>query len=464
MSYSEKILALAALLFVAVSASAQAADLGLDAYLSQVEAGNVNIQAAKETSEGAALRNSEATLMYSPTLFLDFQKLNDHERNPMFEGAYEKIRTSTYTLGVRQLAPTGTALSVSYTLNSADYVPRPRFWEGAPRIEISQSLWRNGFGSETRANRELLDAGALATRYSESFRVKATRAEAESAYIRLAAARGLVQVFKDSVAQAKDLLDWSKRRTNLNLGENSDLYQAQANYEARQLSLQSALDEERSASREFNLLRQVDSDEVKETLVLPDLKNAQVPARAQIRDDVRAAREGARAAAAQAQLGVERNRPILEVYGAYAMNSRRADRGDAFSDSWKNDIPTSIVGVRFETPLFIGSQADAVKGYKKEKIAAQTLSDQKLFEQENEWKDLVLRLDEAKKRYGIAERLAGIQKKKVENERRQLRRGRTTTYQALIFDQDYNQAEAARIQAQSEVLTILARMKTFGGN
>jgi outer membrane protein TolC len=55
-----------------------------------------------------------------------------------------------------------------------------------------------------------------------------------------------------------------------------------------------------------------------------------------------------------------------------------------------------------------------------------------------------------------------IQKKKVENERSRLKRGRSTTYQTLTFSQDYNSSEASRIQAQTQVLSILARMKTFG--
>lgn len=450
---------------LALSAIASGAEsLSLDAYLSQVEKGNQNLQSAREASEGAGLRASESALMYSPTLFAEAQWVNDHETNAMFQ-VYDKYRSDSYTLGVMQQTPFGLQAKLSYNLMNVDYIGKqPRFWEGTPKIELSQSLWRNGFGSETRAQNELAEAGALATKYSESFRAKATRAEAEGAYIRLAAARQLITTFKNSLEQANDMLAWSKRRTNLNLGENSDLFQAEANLEARKLSLQSAQDNERAAARDFNRIRNVDSDEVAETLVLPELKNAKIPERAQIRDDVRAAQEGTRVAAAQAQLGKERNRPTLEVYGAYALNSREPTATGAYKRSLDSDRPTSAFGVRFQTPLFIGAQNDAVKGYGKERDAAERLSQQKLFEQEIEWKDLTLKLEEAKKRYAIAEKLADIQKRKVENERRQLKRGRTTTYQTLIFDQDFNQAEAGRIQSQSEVLEILARMKTFGGN
>jgi hypothetical protein len=109
------------------------------------------------------------------------------------------------------------------------------------------------------------------------------------------------------------------------------------------------------------------------------------------------------------------------------------------------------------------SSSDVRSGYTKENIAAEIRSERKLFDQEVEWKDLVQKLTEAKARLSVAEKLSDIQRKKALNERARLKRGRTTTYQSLIFETDYNQAEYRRIQTQSEVLILLAQMKTFGG-
>jgi len=149
----------------------------------------------------------------------------------------------------------------------------------------------------------------------------------------------------------------------------------------------------------------------------------------------------------------------LDVAG---FNALEAERSKAVSESLKSDKPTSVIGVRFETPLMFGAQYDTVKGYGKEVVAAETLKDQKVFDQEVQWKELVLKLEEAKKRYEISVKLADIQKRKASSERNRLKRGRTTTYQTLLFDTDLNQAEATKIQSQSEVLQIIAQMKTFG--
>lgn len=460
------IFALAAILLsVNAFAAEKKQTLGLDAYLSQVSSGNRTLRAAKETSEGADLRSAEATLAYSPIFSAEFQRLNEHKTNSLFPSAYEKFDSNYYNLGISQQTSFGLKAKLSYTLTSYDYTQtpaRPIFYEGSPKIELSQSLLRNGFGSETRALKTITEAGAFATRYSESFKVKAVHAEAEGAYIKLAAARDLRKIAEDSVKYAKEILDWNMRRVRLNLGEDSDLLQAQANMEARNLLLQSAVDTERTAARDFNRLRNIDDDSVGESLTLPEVTTTNAPARAQFRDDVRAAMEGTRVAAAQAQLGKDRNKPTLEIFGSYALNAREDERTKAISESMKSDQPTSVIGLRFETPLLFGAQYDTVKGYGKEVVAAETLKDQKVFDQEVQWKELVLRLEEAKKRYEISVKLADIQKRKADSERVRLKRGRTTTYQTLLFDTDLNQAEATKIQSQSEVLQIIAQMKTFG--
>jgi outer membrane protein TolC len=353
---------------------------------------------------------------------------------------------------------------VSYTLTNYEYIGnRPRFWEGQPKIEVSQSLLRNGFGSETRAQAEIVEASALAAQYQQSFQAKAVRAEAEGAYIRLASARELRVINESSLKRAQEILEWNNRRSRLNLGEDSDLYQAQANIESVRLQLQSAIDSERTAARDFNRLRNVDGDEVTDVVNLPESVAALAPSRAQFRDDVQAAIANTRVAAASAAIGKEKNKPTLEVYGQYALNARENTSTTAISRSFQEEAmgPTSALGVRFSTPILVSSQSDVVKGYAREKAAAETLKDQRLFEQEVRWKELVLRFDEAKKRYAIAQKLVEIQRKKAATERARLRRGRTTTYQTLLFDQELNQAEAGRIQAVGDILQLTAQMKTY---
>ncbi len=437
--------------------------ISVDQYLSQVETGNQAVVAAKDASEGAGLRVTEAALLYSPVFDAQAQWVNDKRQSAFL--SYEEFRNHTFEAGISQTTPWGLRGRVSYNLTQTGYVGlgKPIYYYGSPKIELTLELWRNFFGAETRAQYEAVEAAALAAKFAQSYQAKAARAAAENAYIQLAAARELDEVNRNSFDRAKDIYEWNRRRSRLNLGEDSDLFQAQANLETLRLSVASGTDGLRSASRAFNRARGIDSDEVPETLALADPKSVRTPERAQIRDDVRAAREQQRAAGANARMGIEKNRPSLEVYGAYARNSQEVEQNDALRNSFHSDQPTNVFGVRLSMPLAAGASSDARAGYAKERAAAEALANQKIFDQEVEWKDLVQKLSEAKARLEIAEKVADIQKKKALNERSRLKRGRTTTYQSLIFETDYNQAEFRRIQTQSEVLSLLAQMKTFGG-
>ncbi len=455
---------------LATAAESSGPGLSLDQYLGQVETGSQTVQAAKSASEGAGLRLSEARLLYSPIFDATAQWIHDKRQSAFL--TYNEFVNNTFDAGISEMTPWGLRGRLSYNLTQNGYEglvfgtggsSPPVYYYGSPKIELTLDLWRNLFGAESRAQHEIIEAAALAAKFGQSYQAKVTRAAAENAYIRLAAARELDQVNHNSFEHSKEIYGWNTRRAKLNLSESSDLFQAEASLESARLRVATGTDGLRTASRAFNQARGLDSDSVPETLALPDPKSVKTPERASIRDDVRSAQEQQRVASANAQMGVEKNRPTLEVFGAYARNSQQAVRSDAINRSFDANEPTKVVGVRMTMPLALGDTADARAGYGKERIAAEKLVDQKTFDQEIEWKDLVQKLEEAKNRLAIAEKLADIQKKKASNERDRLKRGRTTTYQSLIFENDYNQAEYQRIQTQSEVLTLLAQMKTFGG-
>ena len=55
-----------------------------------------------------------------------------------------------------------------------------------------------------------------------------------------------------------------------------------------------------------------------------------------------------------------------------------------------------------------------------------------------------------------------LQKEKMLNEQDRLKRGRSTTYQTLVFEQDYAQAQALRIRVQTEILAYHNQLKLYG--
>ena len=454
-------------------AAGAAGNLSLEEYLSQVRAGHLGVKAGVEAGVGAAERADEGNLMFMPSLFANAQWMVDEKETSNVALQGRKTTYNSYSFGITEMTPAGLTAKLGYTLGyaaiegaNALYVPVPKGYEGRLSIELSQPLWRNFFGSEMRAIRDMQRAQALAASYGESYRGRMLLAEAEVAFLRLSLARDTVAIQRDSLARSEKLRDWNARRVRTMLADKADLYQSEAALQGRRLELRMALDEELAAARAFNTARGLQKDEVEEMLEkIPSDMIARLPApsRGELRDDVRSAREQQEAAVRGADVARQKHLPSLEVFGSYTLNGKDAASGEAMSETFKTDYPTKAVGLRLTAPLDWWDISGARAGYAREQAAAGLNYQRKIFEQDREWNDLSVRLEDAKRRLVLAREMETIQHDKLMHERDRLGRGRTTTFQVLMFEQDYAAAQLTHLKMQNEILQITARMKTFGG-
>ncbi len=458
------------LMSLSTYAFAQSKTLSLEEYLGLVESGNKSIRGSKEKSEGAALRSQEGYLITSPYLFMNASQTSDQSEKPipLYQGT--KTEATVYSLGLSKVTEFGLSGKLGYNLTktsitgaNTQFVPESKYYEAKPTLELSQSFWRNGFGSETTAQVEAAEAAGKAEQYKESFAVKVARSEAEMAYWKLSLARAMRIVQSDSLDRSRKIREWNLKRFQNQLADKSDFLQADAAFKLREYEYQQAADEERSASRKFNTLRGVDSDVVTE-LVAPLPQTPVKPIqRAKNRDDVLASEQAMRAAKAQSQLGIEKARPTLDAFANLSYNGKDGAQGEAVNESTKSTYQSSTIGVKFTMPLDFWTVSDVKDGYKKEELAADFKHQHKLFEQEQEWTDLNRKLSEAQKRLSLASGYEEAQKSKYEFERLRHAKGRSTTFYVLQFEQEYALAQVNRLRAQVEVLGLVAQLKTFGG-
>jgi outer membrane protein TolC len=448
--------------------------LGLKDFLHEVETGNQSIKAFRDSSQGAELRAAESRLLLAPTAFANFQYSDDKRQTlaPIFQG--RQTQASSYSLGISQQTSFGLQGKLSYNLFNTSLVgvdpglvPQSSYYEARPVLELTMSLWRNGFGRETRANQQVLESQAMATSFSDSYSLKTSMANAETAYWGLVLAREGVRIQRESLTRFERIRDIYLRRSKLDLSDRADLLQSEASVRSRQLELQSAIDNERVAARNFNTLREVQSDDVVEMLdpITPEvISQLHVPERAQFRDDVKAAQHQEKLAVANSQIGRERNSPTLELFASLSTNGRNPNLVDAGSLSLSGQYPWNTFGLRFSTPLDLDDLSKSRDGYRHIQESAEVRLKRVLFEQERDWNDLNKRFTESKNRLEIARSVEAMQKEKLLYEKSRLTRGRTTTFQVIIFEQEYALSQLAHIQAQATVLQLVAQMKTFGGN
>jgi outer membrane protein TolC len=445
-------------------------NLSLEQYLNQVKNKNLGYKGAVEKAQGAESRSREADLLTSPYFFANGQWVNSELQTTNVNATGSSTQARQFSLGLTQNTTIGLQAKLYYNLNYTDitggnpaFIPMSTYYEGKPTLELTQSLWRNGFGSETRATKDALEAQARSTQYTESFTSKALLAEAESAYWRLSMAREFLSLQGESYDRGVKLRDWSKRRSQMQLADRSDLLQAEAGLYLRELDRQGAFEEERNATRQFNSLRGVDSDQAPEKLNLLSVDSLKELPLTETRDDVKAFEEGMKAAEAAARLGKEKGRPTLEVFAQLAKNAMNLEQSEATSRSLSENHAATVVGVRFNVPLDLGAASGTRNGYEQEVRAAQMKLERKQFEAEKDKRELKFKFNETKKRFKMAQAFEKAQKDKYFYEKDRHGRGRTTTFMVLQFEQELALAQLNRLRVQTELLGLVSQMKLHGG-
>lgn len=459
------------LTFMALISHSALATISVDQYLDTVKKQNLSFQSSETQIEGASLQKREADLFFTPQFFFNAQSGYDSKLlSPPFL-VYDQVKSDRISAGVSQEFEFGLQARFSYDLNKTEYKgldlgdkPNP-YWDAIPTLELSIPLWGNALGRTSKARRELTLQQRTFEQYSASAQGKRTLVEAEIAYWRLSAAQESVEVQNKALKAAREILDYVIVKKRKNLGEEADVLQAQALTEAYRLQLEQAQIEERTARRKFNLFLNVDADAPVAKLTRLDYKKlAQITvpeARPGDRPDVKASKAQVALARASSQLATEQNKPTLDLYGGYSLFGRDGRRSEAISNAGHPDRDSGYVGVRFNMPLNVSAQSDARKGAGQVERAAEMNYRYLTYAQEQDWTDLTSLVKDAQTSLKLAQSMERAQKAKLDNERVRLRQGRTTTYQVLLFEQDYLSAEIARIRAASQIINLNSQIQLY---
>lgn len=462
-----------ALLISLVSTSSFA--LTVDQFLDQVKNQNMGYQSSELQMKGSTLQKREADLFFKPQFFLNAQKGYDSRLpDPPFL-VFDQVRTERYSAGFSQEFSFGVETRLSYDLQKNEYkglnvapgVDKP-YWNAIPTLELNIPLWGNAFGRASQAKKELtLQQRTFEHRNAEA-RAKQTMVEAEIAYWKLSAAQESVRVQKKALESADNILNYVTNKRSKNLGEEADVLQARALTESYKLQLEQAAIEERAARRKFNIFLNLDADEPVEELAKLDyrgLLSEPIPSTMPgDRPDVRASQAQVAVARANGQLAVEQNKPTLNLFGGYSLFGRDGNRSTALSRAGTNDRESAYFGVKFQMPLHLTAQADAREGARQAQTAAELNHKYLAYSQAQEWTDITALFKDAQTTLKLADLMEKAQKAKLDNERVRLRQGRTTTYQVLLFEQDYLASEVARIRAANQIIALKSQIQLYSSN
>jgi len=443
--------------FAFVSQSVLAQTLSLIEYKNQVLRKDPQTQSVKSLFEGNQKVMSQADLITDVQIFANTSLLDDQRPtvNPRFQG--DRTSAQSLSLGLQQQTRYGLKWSLSQNyqktkIDNADPVAitQPEFNDNFPKLELSLPLWRNWLGSETQAEQDRMKFQSQAAVKQAEMNWIQRQAEVEEIYFQLLSRKEVFTIQKDSLNRAEKIESWTKSRFQRNLVDEGDYFQAQAAVQARQLDLVKAEVDLKNAARIFNSLRNITSDEVSEVLRneelnlnLLTLKASEKKERLDLQtqhDQILAQKNGALAEK-------EKLKPSLDLQ----VQGWTQGRGATYSAADRRTFQEEdylFVGIGFSMPLDQIKTSGLRKGYSEISFAQNLAEQSRLRDVGLNWQDTVEKAQQLKKQVEILRTLEVLERKKADSERNKLNRGRSTTFQVLNFEQDYNSARNQRINLE----------------
>ncbi|HMN67711.1 MAG TPA: TolC family protein, partial [Bdellovibrionales bacterium] len=336
-------------------------------------------------------------------------------------------------------------------------LPLTDYYDSPVGIELTQRLWRDGFGSATRAGLNAQRAASRSAWLRNRFELKNLMLRAENTYWSLVSLNQIVKLQEENVARAKKLMDYMRGRSRMKLVDDVDSLQAQAALESRELELMASLDERAVTIRAFNTLRGGTTDDLATLPGLPAdeilLKSVRDPAQRMSREDFSAIYQDALAIEGKAQSDQSQIAPQLDLKGGVFANALNAEAGKAYDGLQDGKNPNWYVGVAFSIPLDYSLLNSMRRSYKAQRALADHQRAAAEYQEQRVWDDLNKQREEAQRRYQKAISAEEIQTTVVNRERQRMMNGRTTTFQ---LNQQENALAATQILRVRSQLALLA--------
>lgn len=443
------------------------AALSVDQYILQIQNKGAQGRALVENVRAMELKLDEADAITTTELYGQ-AGLSDDQSEKLIPYMGSRTEGLGWTLGLKKQFLTGTSANLYYdshwaNLTNAAGISQPNYWENKATLELVQPLWRNGFGSEVRANYDLKESQAKANLLQAQFDLKTFLLDSQNIYWSLVTYDQVIKLQEENVDRSRRLRDLMAKKAKLRLIDDVDYLQVQASLESRELELQTSRDERANLARQFNIRRGEDLDSVEILDPLPAELTTQVKAdlKKATREDFENLKAIAEVSKSAARAGRSRLRPQLDIVGTVSANGMDAASSRARTEVTDIDHGSWSIGVRFSTSIDVGLTRDIYHSYVAQQRAANDLSESAEFQLRRQFKALVEQLGEAQKRYERAINLEKLQTELVKRERQRLNNGRTTTFQLISLEQNLAAVQIQAVQARLGLVKVHNTLKTF---
>lgn len=454
-----------------------AQSLSLGDYLQEVKAQGPDYRAQAAAVEGDEKQSRQGDLTYSPVLTAGFNHQDDQSLQSSFL-APDRTLSDPAGVSITDLLPFGPKLTIGYDFNNVNIAYPSQllssfgsyasdfltsYYQVSPVVSLSVPLFKDFGGAQTGAGVKKVQYQFEAAAQSAAFQREGELYNAKLAYWNLELARQAVAIREDTLKRTQKIWGWTKKQVARNLADPPDALQAEASARLAELDLDMAQQQECSARLLFNRYRGEEAEAVPERLESLqdslDRLRVDLPAKDSEpnRLDLKAAEDMAREEKAAYDQAHQNAYPDITANASWRGNGLDPAFPTANQEAFGTDHPTYNIGAQFNLPLDVFTASRVVEGYQKSYESSALALRDKQLQVTQDWKDLEDKLKDVDQRLGMTAQIEAIQKRKADEEKRRLKYGRTTEFQLLSFENDYNAARLSHLSVISEKLFLLAQ-------
>lgn len=459
--------------FISFSFSSFSAEtIDLDQYLKLVEERSRRVLAAKAKMESSQFKSSAAGLNLEPILTSKVIRISD-ESQPNQLGKKSEITTAQ--VGIQKQFQSGTAAAVTVSGNEVD-VTNPlvpslgEYTTGTVELSVKQSLWKDGFGSNTKRilSREKLTAQIELQ--ASDLEYRRALIDAENDFWDYIVAKEDLKLKVENLDRAQKLEKWTQNRVGNGISDQADLMNAKALGSLRAVQLLTAEDELKAQESQLRQNLELANGEPL-PMINGDLEKRRSLNVDRLRQRSNVLPLAAQLAIAEAQIKIliseeklDGLKPDLSAFATYASNSFDRTTSDAVSNVTDGKLPKSTIGIAFSMPIGTGAKKAFEDASLGEARAAALQSQKALDEGRDSWSEFLRRYDVVLKNVENLKQLSSFQDRRLKAERDKFSRGRTVTATVVTAETEAAEAIVNALKAKSTLRKLEASSLLFEGN
>ena len=437
--------------------------LSLEQYLQQVQSKNLNIIAYNQQQVSNEKLAKKSQLITAIKLYGFSERSFAAQNQAVQLFRYTKLYNQNNQVGLNYESNYGFETNLAYSINNTNYknlvlnnnpTNNPLFRsnsQATSSIELNFSLWQNFLGSKTKANISSIYNQHQFMKFNSLGLSMQEKIEAEIAYWHLFYCQKNVKIQQQALTSANKIFDYLYKKSQMNLAETNDVLQAKAMVQTKKLNLSQAQNQLNQAKIIFNQKRNINSQEVFENISEPNIASLQnylfesdLQKQSPQNPFLLAQKNKMQANIAIAEIEKQNQKPMLNLYTSYARNVAEANVASAFNNSINsnNRADSGNIGVKFSMPINFLLTNQIIEGAEQQILAEKNQYQQQQIQYQNTWQNLNINGIALQENLKLALDILQIQKNKLSQERLLLKKGRTSTYQILMFEQDFSLAEA----------------------